>query len=135
MVKVRIKAEVSLGVACCPVWVVSDPPCGTWRPTDCTHWLDRGTEQLLGVCLVSGGFDWGSMRPGEARGESPAEVAFIPVKTVPRTVFRPLSAVKRTKAHQKHRKQGSRFIGPALRALVRVKPGSDPPCPFLAENR
>jgi len=73
-------------------------PIGALRPTHGTHWLDRVTEQRLDVCLISGGFDWGALRP-------PARVAVIPAKTVLEAAFRLLSAGKYIKAHRKHRKQ------------------------------
>jgi len=53
---------------------------GAWRPTHGTHWLNRGMEQQFDECLVSSGFDWGALRPTEARGEPPAGVAVIPGK-------------------------------------------------------
>ena len=61
---------------------------GAWRPAHGTYWLVKGAEQLLDVRLVSGGFDWGSMRPGEARGESPAGVVVIPAETTLGACFR-----------------------------------------------
>ena len=65
------------GVLGCLVLIWARPrpvgrPKGAKRPTHGTYWLDRGLEQRLDVCLVSGGFDLGALLPGEARAEPPA---------------------------------------------------------------
>ena len=102
---------------------------GAWRSAHGTYWFVKGAEQLFVVCL-----EWAwptttgvqSMRPGEARGKSPSGVVVIPAETSLGACFCLLSAEKRAKPLQKHRKQRGCCTGPALRALVRVKPGSDP---------